>query len=376
MRIAAVVAGLLLMRPTSACADDPVRPETSPLLAEVGTRTLLFARDGKALLSLGANGSQLWDVRTGKLLRKYDDFPPRRFGELPLAAPFAVSPDCRLVALGGLEEADLLIREVATGKEISRLKGRVQDERANVTLAFSSDARLLALGGYPGNIHLWDTSTGKELHLLRWRNMDHSEMTFSRDGKILAAGSGDGRIGLWDVASGKLLRSMKAYRAHQPVVKLAFSPDGKMLASHGLNGRFRHWDVASGKQVLEIPEEEYAFDVVFSPNSRLIASWGADNSIRLREVVGGKQRRLEGHSETITSVAFSPDGKILASASSDHTLRLWDVETGRERFRHKQRSEFVECVVFSPDGRILASVPGPENKIHFWDPVTGKEIGR
>src|SRR6516165_11431461 len=47
------------------------------LQADVGVRTLAFVGDGKLLLSLGSNGSQLWDVATGKLLRAYDQFPPR-----------------------------------------------------------------------------------------------------------------------------------------------------------------------------------------------------------------------------------------------------------------------------------------------------------
>jgi WD40 repeat protein len=322
-------------------ADEPAPTCARPLSAEVGTRQLLFSRDGKTLLSLATDSSQLWEVRTGKLLRKYDDFPPRRFGELPLALPFEVSPDARLVALGGLEDRDLHIREVATGKEVSRLKGRVEEEMLNVSMSFSPDGRLLALGGYPGNIHVWDTATGKELHLLRWRNLDHSALIFSPDNKVLAAGSKDGQIGLWEISSGKQLRRLKAYKEYHEVDKLAFSADGKILASGASNAAFRLWEVATGKQLLEIPREEYVFNVSFSPDSRLLASWGADNVIRLRELSRGKQRRLEGHSEMITSVVFSPDGKSLASAGRDQTHRLWDVDTGKQRFSHR-RAEIVQ----------------------------------
>jgi WD40 repeat protein len=319
-------------------------------------------------------------VATGQLLRKYEEFPPRRAGELPLVAPFAISPDCRLVALGG-EDGDLHVSEVATGKEISRLKGRVDDEMVHVSMSFSDDGKLLALGGVPGKIHIWDTRTGKELRLLRWQDMENSSLAFSPDGKLLAAGSRHGRIALWDVATGKRLRLVGGPQAFEPVHTIKFSGDAKVLASNTANSPFRLWDVATGKQLFELPADEVVFDMVFSRSGRLMASCGvADHIIRIREVSTGKQRRLEGHSDEVTFAAFSPDGKSLASASRDQTLRFWDVETLKQRFVQKLKSGqnesagVIECLVWSPDGKILASAPGPDNKIHLWDPATGKEI--
>src|SRR5205823_10496708 len=74
----------------SKAAGAEAQASSPKLQPEVGVRTLAFVGDGKVLLSLGTNGSQLWDVSTGKLLRTYNQFPPRRAGELPLVAPFAL----------------------------------------------------------------------------------------------------------------------------------------------------------------------------------------------------------------------------------------------------------------------------------------------
>jgi WD40 repeat protein len=218
---------------------------------------------------------------------------------------------------------------------------------------------------------------------MRWQDMENSSLAFSADGKLLAAGSRHGRIGLWEVATGKQLRTLGRSEAFETVVTLRFAGDGQVLASRGPNGPFRLWNVATGKQLFELPQDEFVFDMVFSPNGRLMASWGAaDNIIRIREVATRKQRRLEGHSEEIRFVAFSPDGKTLASASRDQTLRFWDVETLKQRFVHKLKygaSDFpgvIEFLAWSPDSKILASVPGPDNRIQLWDPITGKEIIR
>jgi WD40 repeat protein len=343
-------------------------------------RTLAFVGDGKKLLSLGTDGSELWDVATGKLLRAYKQFPPRRAGELPLVAPFALSADGSFVAFGSLDEPGLTVLDVATGKELRRLKGLADTEAVNVSIDFSDDGCLLALGGVPGIIHVWEVSTGKELHRLHWQDMENSELAFSRDRKLLAAGSRHGGMALWEIATGKQLRTLGRQEPFETVSSLKFSRDGIVLASRTPNGTFRLWNVATGKLLFEIPKDELSFDMIFSPNGRLIASWGAsDNVIRLRDIATHKERGLEGHSDLVKLAAFSPDGKTLASSSSDRTLRFWDVDTRRERLVRKQETEgefsgVIEFFAFSPDGKILASIPGPNNRIQLWNAADGKEI--
>jgi WD40 repeat protein len=332
--------------------------------ADVNVHTLVFVGDGKTLLSLGTDGSQLWDVRTGRLLRADDRFPPRTAGELPLIAPFALSPDARFVAVGSLYQPRLTLLEVTTGKELRALKGLAVEELTNVSMSFSRDGRLLALGGVPGIIHVWETATGKELHRLRWQqDMENSAVAFSPDGNLLAAGNRHGRISLWELATGKLLRTVGRAQPFERVNTLSFSGDGKVFASCTSNDPFRLWDVATGKQLFQLPRGE----MVFSPRGQLLASWGPeDNIIHLQDAATRKERRLEGHSDDITYLAFSPDGKTLASTARDQTLRFWDVGTGKQRFVHKQQGELIQCLAFSPDGKLVASFPGSDGKIQLW----------
>jgi WD40 repeat protein len=331
-------------------------------------RMLVFASDGKTLLSLGTESGQLWDVSGGKLLRSYDEFPPRTHGELPLIDPFAACPDGRWVALGpGLVE-------VATGK-IRTLKGATPEELTNAAMSFSPDGRFMALGSVFGTIHVWDIATGKEQHRLRWRQMEHCAFAFSADAKLLAAGSRDRQIGLWEVAMGKRLYVLGHRQDFEPVHRLEFSRDGQVLVSSTPNGRACLWEIASGKQLAELPEHEIA--LVFSPRGRLLASCDvADHVIHLRNLATGQDSLLKGHAEEITMVAFAPDGKTLASASRDRTLRLWDVGTGKLRFIRTQQKDAIEAMAFSHDGKLLATFPGSDQQIQLWDPATGKEIER
>jgi WD40 repeat protein len=357
-------------------SQQPIEPkrrsDADKFKPDASVHTLVFVGDGKRLLSLGTDGSQLWDVPTGKLLRADDRFPPRTAGELPFTAPFAVSSDARIVAVGSLYQPGLALLDVTTGKELRPLKGLAIDELTNVSISFSLDGRLLALGGAPGIIHVWEVATGKELHRLRWQDMESSVMAFSPDGTLLAAGSKHGRISLWEVATGKRLRTVGPGQPFERVDGIRFSGDSKILAFSTSNEPFRLWEVATGKELLELPPGV----MVFSSSGQRLASWGpGDNAIHIRDSVTRKEQKLEGHSQDITVVAFAPDGKTLASASRDQSLRIWDVNSGRQRFSLNQPS-CAECVVFSPDGKLLASFPGSDGKIQLWDVATGKMLAR
>jgi WD40 repeat protein len=113
-------------------------------------------------------------------------------------------------------------------------------------LAFSPDARLLAIGSYHDGVHLCEVRTGKEL----WRAETPSRtsfssgwrpLAFSPDGKMLAFGSWEGNrapvpqgpkgtVWLWDVSTGRELHRLRT--DVNPVV-LMFDPAGRCLAVGG-----------------------------------------------------------------------------------------------------------------------------------------------
>ena len=94
----------------------------------VGTRSVTridFSQDGKMLASVGADGTiRLWDVATGKEIRQLAPFDPVKripVGLLGDTNPFVkFSPDGRMLV--SKDGGNLRLWEVATGKEIRRLQ--------------------------------------------------------------------------------------------------------------------------------------------------------------------------------------------------------------------------------------------------------------
>ena len=159
-------------------------------------------------------------------------------GHLENVIRLAISPDGRLLATGSdtptaWGRSEILLWTLDPPNLVRRLAG---DSASITSLAFSKDAGLLASGG--AKLRLWRASDGWQLSILDDRPMS---LAFSSDSRILAAGEWDGTIRLWDVSQGRLAGILDGHPA--PVVALMFTEDGTGLVSASLDGTVRLWGV-------------------------------------------------------------------------------------------------------------------------------------
>ncbi|MEV3978454.1 AAA family ATPase [Nonomuraea sp. NPDC049758] len=90
------------------------------------------------------------------------------------------------------------VADLATGRVIPRTTG----PGPGTALAFSGDARLLAVGDAAGRIDLWDGDVRRQLGTLipALASGSVTALAFSPDGRVLAAGRLNGDVQLWDMA--------------------------------------------------------------------------------------------------------------------------------------------------------------------------------
>ncbi len=279
-----------------------------------------------ACLAFSPDGREL---ATGALRGKFGGC--RHAIDLPSAVgtqPFSLAgtPDQR--------RQGIALWEVKTGRMLRKL-----DQRDVWAIAFSPEGKLLAAGSNVGRpfrgpkLVLWDVATGRPV----WGTFADGKfdsvlaVRFSPDGSRIVA-SNAGKAYVLDVRTGRVLRQLSCDHS---ILCLAFSPDGTFVAGAGSGGGGGAciWDAATGRAYREL-DAGSVVSLAFSPDSREVATGSWDNRIRLWELRSGRlARTLTGHSGYVSTVAFSPDGKFVASGSGsprDSTVRLWDSGTGRE----------------------------------------------
>lgn len=198
-----------------------------------------------------------------------------------------------------------------------------------LSVVFSQDGKLLALGGANGIVCVWKVADGQQV-LIGQRHIGCVRaVAFSCNGQILASGGDDQTVMIWDIRTGQCL---KTFCGHSKSVRsLAFSPDGQTLASSSEDRTIRLWDVFTSQCLNTLQGHNgWVMSVAFSPDGSILASGGEDQTVRLWDVHTGEcLNSLRGHTNRVYSVTFSPDGLMLASSSEDQTVRLWNVYTGQ-----------------------------------------------
>lgn len=103
-----------------------------------------------------------------------------------------------------------------------------QDQAIEAVAAHPKLSRI-AVGGYSGNVHLWDYQQRRVLLLSIFRNLLVQSLAFDPTGTYLVAGFTNGVVKVLDAET---LVDKQTFRPKRPdnAVKLVFSPDGRMLA--------------------------------------------------------------------------------------------------------------------------------------------------
>jgi len=311
--------------------------------------SLLFSKDGRSLLSSGADGIRQWDLsglnragRTiGKASSKHFPAPRERIQEQrgpcqiffsPGNPPFPTPPS-QVAELGALEwrgpqlECDwnpdgyrsrtfssftragqpgLLLGVANNGTDFvsvdlrnGELKGRFSErqDQSSEPLTVSGDGRYFALlksmlrGGNRSGCELVvrDQFAGKEILRHAWEKNIPGSVLFSPDGRLLLlALQGTSKVEVWDVSQRCWLKPLEAELLPE-VPFLWVSPDHRLLVAG---------TQTEGKR-----------------DGRLVV-W---------EMATGSVRQIFQSRQRITSLAFSWDSQILASGGMEGSVLLWDL---------------------------------------------------
>jgi len=241
---------------------------------------LRFSRSGALLLAGGGENARrgvvvAYDVKTGRRLFTVGD-------ELDVVLAADISPDHKLVALGGPEKL-VRVFHPADGAQLYEIRKHTDWIYA---VEFSPDGILLATADRAGGLVVWEADSGREYQNLEGHKGGVTAISFREDSNVLASGSEDGTIKLWNLEDGRVLKNQTANGGG--VTAIQFGHDGRLVSA----GR-----------------------------DRLVKLWSPDLS---------PVRTFEAMKEPVLEVALSHDGNRIAAGDWSGEVRLYNAADGKQ----------------------------------------------
>jgi WD40 repeat protein len=310
------------------------------------TRSLALSQDGTYVAAGTANGEvRLWRVVDRTPLLAVQAHTSMVFG-------LAISADGGLLASGG---ADGLIRlwRIADGALAGTLVGHAGMVYG---LAFGAGGRLLLSTGLDGTVRIWDVFAGACQHVLPSESpAGKLSVAWTEDNRVAAVGGMDGMVTLWDPVQ---QRQLHHFHAHAGAVRsVALDARGALLATAGDDAHLRLWDVRTGDLLFERdPGEGAIFQVALSRDGRKCASGASSGTVRIWET-GTAQciATLSEHSSLVFSVGLTADGVTAASGGLDGTIRVWNVPGARCTATIQSYMGGIRSISLSRDGELFAA---------------------
>ncbi|HSR98656.1 MAG TPA: protein kinase [Kofleriaceae bacterium] len=321
---------------------ESVLPHTGQVFAA------LFGDGDRTVYTVGGNRQiKRWDVATGALVREVTtasgietaeilsdrsgivfgdlagnvgtwtgDGPIRVLARHVLASgdganlsTVVVSPDGTLVASGS-DDDEVLVTEIATGREVARLPGHSGNIFA---VAFSADGKRIATGDRTGHVWIWSLD-GTRLLSLDGHTDWVTAVRFMRDGRLVAV-SRDATARVWSKTGAPL----HVLRGHSAMINgLALSPDDTRIVTTSNDNTARIWDAERGIELARLQHPSIVLSATFVAHGELLVTTGEDPRVRVWESRTGKELlRLDAHTAMVWRATLSSNERLMATAGFD-----------------------------------------------------------
>jgi WD40 repeat protein len=212
-----------------------------------------------------------------------------------------------------------------------------------------------------------------------------NSIAFSSDDRRFASGGYDGLIKVSTLAE----HSLRTLHPGGPAMSVAFGREERDLfaavlrnGSPGLrliemddktDADVRHADVP-----LTIPVQMFemsgSWPVRFSEDATKIAYASDFRTIQLVSTADfSPLKPLSGVTAGVYGLASSPNGRWLVIGTGDKGLRVWDAITAQERQIETTAQQTISSIDFSDDSQRFTSV-SDDHHVDVWDAKTGKRL--
>ncbi|MEH1949362.1 MAG: WD40 repeat domain-containing protein [Nostoc sp.] len=324
-----------------------------------------ISSDWKTLVSVDNAKCNLWDLRTGQLIRTLDiDLPNNDVDNVTDYVNIAFIPDTQTLLIAS--EGIVSVWDIQTDEIIRTLKGNYAGSFATNLL----DKTTISLGrrvhdDYSDSEHpvkVWNLQTGQLVSTIYGHNTaEESDLIVNSSEQFLtimychykdARGFYDIVIKMWDLQTGKRIDTFnvplsKSDKTFFPTL----SQDGKTLVTCSLDASIKVWNLQT-KKIVHIFQGYPPFYLNLEANILVSSVSRADKTIIVWDLIKGEKiHTLQGSAP----VAFSTNAKVLVTGGADNTIIVWDLQTGDKLCVLEGHSSQIVDIAISPDGQTIVS---------------------
>lgn len=277
------------------------------------------------------------------------------------------SPDGKILASGGYDK-QVILWDVKTGKLLRKLtghRGRVSE------VTFNKKATLIASASEDGTVRIWSVGDGVVFGIyenIPQKNLVNpsksvSFVTFSPDNKFIYFAGDGGSVmrARVDIPNQKaeIFTSISIRNSFERMTGGAISPDKTSLILTSGN----YWvvlDLTTGK-FLRSHYYKYASlnDIVSEPyvNQNYVSVWSYDGYVTIWDYRTGRiySRIQVTYPNNYSAATFSSDGKYLATGVHDNIAKVWDWQKPALVATLHGHTKLVRTIRFSPSEHLIAT---------------------
>jgi WD40 repeat protein len=175
---------------------------------------IAMSKNGKRIVTDYGNRFFVWNVYSIKKIKCAKTLVCEYGG----ADCVCFSPDANMLAVAVCTNNYICIWDINKETIVQEMKGHTSHI---ISIAYSSDGKLIVTTSYDGSIRIWNTETGICKHII---DCSAKYAEFNHDNSKILSVTENVRVSIWDVETG-----MKIQDIDTPVDNAVFSPDGQSI---------------------------------------------------------------------------------------------------------------------------------------------------
>jgi WD40 repeat protein len=304
--------------------------------------------DEKRVVSAGVGSALLWDVGNLKILASLfhapSGDPPYRVLQSPLDYIWGDLSALKAHCLGSqavIAQSDgAMLWDLATGRFLRKVVGK----GAACTARLGLEGRAIAVSGLNDCVYVFDLSNQADPAVLRGHTDWTLALVFTHQGQVIS-GSLDSSVREWDLKSPKPLAIYEGQTRSICDIDLR----GEALTVGGHDNAVSVYSLATGERCSAYANLHHWVNVaVLSPDVSKVAAGTVDGEAVIVSSEKGKllHTALFRGGVEVTHMAFSSDGALLLVGMKNANLFLFDVETGIRLREYPLGSSLVHHIQF------------------------------